>query len=249
MSYDEERRALQEALERQRRFVADVAHELRTPLTSIQGNLDFLVARAELSLNRALADALRDMVRETDRLVHLVEDLLSLAQMDEGEALRVTRVDLETVAYGLYAVARAGAPSIIFDFSSTQAGTGDAIVPADDQKVRIALRNVLDNAVKYTPAGGTVQVAVSKDARGVSVRVADTGIGIAPQALSRIFDRFYREDRARAYSPGGTGLGLAIARSIALAHRGNLTVESKEGLGTTFTFWLPRCPAKLENSS
>ena len=213
-----------------REFVSNVSHELRTPLSSVK-------ALAEALENGALddADTAQDFVRrihgEADRMSALVDDLLELSRLESGQApLEIETVDLAALARGEIESfqLRAEAAGAALEARLPDA---PALVRGERDKLRQVLVNLLDNALKFTPSGGAVTVAVHTGAGGVEVSVRDTGAGIAAEHLPHVFERFYKADRARR--DGGTGLGLAIVRHIVEAHGGTARVESREGEGTT----------------
>jgi two-component system OmpR family sensor kinase len=223
----------------QRRLIADVSHELRTPLTTIQGNVDLLRrgAAEDVAVRR---EVLADIESEMSRMSRLVADLLLLARMDAGGSLEKEKVELDTLLLEVYRQAR-----LVSDGVEVHLGHEDqAVVLGDADRLRQLLLNLIDNALKYTPAGGRVTLSLFHDGSWVQIVVNDTGIGIAPEDMEPgttgtplIFERFYRADPAR--SRGGTGLGLSIAYRIAQAHGGWIDVESQVGEGTTFTVHLP----------
>ena len=218
-----------------RRFMADAAHELRTPLTVVR-------TRAEVALQRdrsgpEYVEALRGVSSEAARLGGIVEELLTLARADAGERpLRRETVYLDDLALDAADAARVVAErqgvSVEMETFEEAAVTGDASL------LRQLLETVLDNAVKFTPAGGRVRVGVSAPDGRPTVTVEDTGVGIPPDQLPHVFDRFYRGDAARGRSDGA-GLGLAIARWIADAHGAEIAVDSQVGRGTRVTIRFP----------
>jgi len=222
----------------QQRLGADVSHELRTPLTTIRGNVD-LLRRGAAEDPRERTTALDAIEGETDRMNRLVADLLLLAQAEAGVTLEKQPVELDTLILQVYRQAQlmsasrfpAGEPVVIHLGHEDQ-----AVVKGDPDRLKQLLLNLIDNALKYTPAGGHITLSLFRDQAWVRVLVKDTGVGIPSDALPHIFDRFYRAQRE---GRKGVGLGLSIARWIALAHEGQLTVESEIGQGTTFTLWLP----------
>ncbi|MBC7223793.1 MAG: HAMP domain-containing protein [Anaerolineae bacterium] len=224
---------LEDLFATQKRLVADVSHELRTPLTTIRGNID-LLRRGAAEDPEAREEALMAMEAETVRMSRMVSDLLLLARADAGLPLERKPVELDTLFLEVYRQAL-----LISDGVEVHIGHEDqAVVLGDADRLRQALVNLVDNAIKYTPRGGEVWLSLYRDQEWVRLEVRDTGIGIAPEDLPHIFERFYRADRARS-SSGGTGLGLSIADWIARAHGGQITVRSKVGEGSTFTLWLP----------
>jgi two-component system, OmpR family, sensor kinase len=225
----------------QRRFIADVSHELRTPLTAIQGNVD-LLSRGAADDPEARQETVDTIQSEVARMSRLVSDLLLLAQADAGVKLKVEPVEVDTLLLDVYRQARLMANGV-----EVRLGHEDqAVVMGDPDRLRQLLLNLVDNAIKYTPAGGRVTLSLDRNDEWVCVSVADTGIGIpaealepGPEGLPQIFQRFYRVDKARSRAQGGTGLGLSIAHWIAKAHGGRIAVESVIGQGSRFTVWLP----------
>jgi two-component system OmpR family sensor kinase len=215
----------------QRRFVADVSHEMRTPLTTIRGNVSLMRRIGYDDESIAAIDG------EAQRMTRLVEDLLLLAKADAGRlSLEKNLVELDTLVLEVYNQARI----LSEDAVEVHLGQLDqARVMGDSDRLKQLLLNLVSNGLKYTPEGGSVTISLSRSDEWVRVDVADTGIGIPPEDLPHIFDRFYRVDKARSRAMGGTGLGLSIARWIAEAHGGQLSVVSEVGKGSTFTVTLP----------
>jgi len=229
---------LETLFQAQQRLVADVSHDLRTPLTTIQGNVDLL--RRGAADDPALRnEALRAIADETARMRRMVSDLLLLAQADAGLKLQRQPVELDTLLLEVYRQAQVMAG----DRLTVHLGAEDqALVLGDSDRLRQLLLNLVDNALKYTPAGGEVTLTLRRRDGWVQVIVEDTGIGISPEDLPHIFERHYRADRSRGRS-GGHGLGLAIAQWIAQAHDGRIEVTSELGKGSRFTVWLPEAGA------
>ena len=221
---------LDKAFRLQKDFIADASHELRSPLTVIRGNLD-LLKRNLGEPDRA--ESLRAIEAEARRMAEIVNDLLFLAEIESGELLRQEPVSLKDIVLGeverLQPVARHHRIVI--------GRREDLSINGDSQRLRRMLGNLIDNAIKYTPEGGTITLSLYREGGRAKLEVADTGIGIAPAHLPHIFDRFYRVDKARSRASGGTGLGLAIVRSIAEQHGGKVTVTSTPGKGSIFTVW------------
>jgi two-component system OmpR family sensor kinase len=239
-------RQREEVLAQQRRFVADASHELRTPLTSIQGYARMLRQWA-LDDPATARESVAAIEREAVRMSGLVESLLRLARADEGAPLDLAEHDLGAVTLAAVEAARVTADGRVeIAYCPSPA---PVIATFDRDRIRQVATILLDNAVKYTPAGGTVTVTVCRNPDNAELAVADTGLGIAEEHLPHIFERFYRVDQAR--SAGGTGLGLAIARQIAEQHGGAIDVVSAADCGSTFTLRLPAgnscagCPAQL----
>jgi two-component system sensor histidine kinase VicK len=231
----------QARLEQQRReFVANVSHELRTPLTTIKSYVEALLDGA-MDDKEIAGRFLQVTMSETERMIRLVNDLLQLSRMDsQGVHLRCKNIDLGELLH--YAADR-------FSMLSEQQGVRFTLetmedlpyVHADQDAINQVLDNLLSNAIKYTPSGGSVTLRVEVNQRKgrVYVTVSDTGIGIPSRDLKRIFERFYRVDKARSREKGGTGLGLAIARELVQAHGADIEITSEWNVGTTVTFWLP----------
>jgi two-component system sensor histidine kinase VicK len=229
----------QEKLELSRReFVANVSHELRTPLTTIKSYLEALDEGA--IEDPQLASRFIGVTRnETERMIRLVTDLLQLSRLDSRQS--VLAKEPTSISEVLEDVADR------FSFQSKQKGIKIVVAPDSDlPKSRIdrdqidqVLDNLMSNAIKYTPDGGKIFIGASLNGKELEVRIRDTGIGIPKKDLDRIFERFYRVDKARSRSMGGTGLGLSIAREIIKAHGGAIWLESEVNSGTTVIFTLP----------
>jgi two-component system sensor histidine kinase SenX3 len=221
-----------------RDFVANVSHELRTPV----GGLVSLADALEEETDRAVIDRLVHRIRaEAQRLATLIDDLLSLSRIEAegsvGQRRRLAVAELIAAA----AERMAGAADAA-DIELVVEPSPDAVVVGDADQLISALTNLMDNAVKYSNAGGKVRVAGSQHRHSVDIAVSDEGIGIPAEDLDRIFERFYRVDPARSRRTGGTGLGLAIVRHVAANHGGEVLVASQEGSGSTFTLRLPGDP-------
>jgi two-component system OmpR family sensor kinase len=228
----------EEALERQRRFAADASHELRTPLTAISGHARMLVEWALEGDPQRAKQSVGVIHREAGRLRSLAESLLTLTRGDEGAPMEVGRYDLGAVAKEATETARSAAQGkVSVDFVPID---HEVTATFDRERIMQAASILLDNAVKYTPDGGSVTVRVEEENGGVALAVSDTGIGISEDQLPLIFERFHRAVPSR--SEGGGGLGLSIARQIAEAHGGQIRAESTPGTGSTFTLLLPKRP-------
>jgi signal transduction histidine kinase len=218
----------------QQRFVSDASHELRAPLTAIQGNLELIRRHPEMP-EADRDEALAEAERETSRLTRLVADLLALARADAGVTLRHETVDLDAVVLEAFQTARQlahGQELTLDEFEPIQ-------VVGDADRLKQLLLILLDNALKYTPAGRRVTLGLRGCAHAAEIVVEDTGVGIAAKDLPRVFERFYRADPARNRDAGGTGLGLAIAQWIVEQHRGTIHIDSVLEQGTTVTVSLP----------
>jgi two-component system, OmpR family, sensor kinase len=227
---------LEETLSRQRRFAADASHELRTPLTSISGHARMLDEWALEGDKETAHRSVGTIRREAGRMRGLIESLLTLTRGDEGAPMEVGRYDLGAV--GKEATETAGAAAdgrVAVEFVPME---HEVRATFDRERVMQVASILLDNAVKYTPDGGSVTVRVVEEDGGVALAVSDTGVGIPEDQLPRIFERFHRADPSR--SDGGAGLGLSIARQIAESHGGQIRAESTPGTGSTFTLLLPK---------
>jgi two-component system sensor histidine kinase SenX3 len=218
-----------------RDFVANVSHELRTPIGALAVLAETIAAGSDSEITGGLADR---MVSEAERLARIVEDLLDLSIVEAQE--RAGREPIPVAALVGDAVDQvrwaAEAASIAIDATNVPSNLR---VECDRRQVVSAIFNLLDNAVKYSEPGQPVEVSAELLGDRAAIAVRDHGIGIPSRDLERVFERFYRVDRARSRQTGGTGLGLAIVRHVAQNHGGEVTVESHEGEGTTFTLYLP----------
>ena len=220
----------------QQQLVADVSHELRTPLATIQGNLD-LLRRGAAKDPSMLQESMDAMNSEVARMSRLVRDLLLLAESDAGAPLQLRPVELDTLLLEIY---REGMLIANNRLKMRLGHEDQAVIQGDPDRLKQLLLNLVNNAIAYTPDGGTVTLCLHRRPDNwVRVAVADTGVGIAPEDLPHIFDRFWRQDKARSRKLGGSGLGLSIAKSIVEAHGGRISVESELGKGTTFEVLLP----------
>ncbi len=227
-----------------RDFVANVSHELRTPLTAIRGYIEALLDGGDESADRRRF--LEIVERHTGRMQGLVSDLLHLARLDAGQervAAQPVRLDalLSTVASEL-------APAFARHHTrlETRIAPGAATIQADPAKLHDVLKNLLENAANYSPGRGTVVVSAETREAGAVLEIADEGPGIPPPDLERIFERFYRVDKARTVDPGGTGLGLAIVKHLVSLHGGTVVAANRTPRGAVFTVTLPQPPPPVE---
>src|SRR6266516_1630139 len=240
----------------QQRFVADASHELRAPITSIRCNLDLLAKAPDLPAEEAQA-ALADARAEADRMGRLVSDLLTLARSDSisqsgrikvygyrKEGDKKQSLDLDSLLLEVFrqyqpvgengnGEIRKQGPRLLLQHIAPVKVYGDA------DQLKQVLVALMDNALKYTPYEGTVSLSLTTSENSAVVKVSDTGIGISPDDLPHIFERFYRADQTRSHDRGGSGLGLAIVESIVQEHQGSIEVESTPGKGSTFILKLP----------
>ncbi|HEX5267879.1 MAG TPA: ATP-binding protein [Acidimicrobiales bacterium] len=219
-----------------RDFVANVSHELRTPVGALGALAEALCQENDPAVMRRLGARIS---AEADRAAGLINDLLDLSRVEGAAGIRPEPLVAARIVAEAVARIRAGADERAIRI--VERGTDQVTeLTADAAQLVSGLANLLDNAVKYSDPGSTVEVEVDADPRSVSFRVIDRGIGIPTRDHERIFERFYRVDRARSRETGGTGLGLAIVRHVAINHDGRVTVESREGEGSTFTLIVPR---------
>ena len=227
---------LEKAFQRQKQFTSDASHELRAPLAVIE-------AESSLALQKErppgdYRQSLETISQESKQMSSLIEQLLTLARADAGkEQWNFTDVNLGRVITNLSADVE-----VLCQEKGLSCQLGqiqDLVVKGDAARLRELFMNLLDNAIRYTPAPGTVSVSLHREGEMAIVAIKDTGVGIAAEDMPFIFERFYRVDKARSRAQGGTGLGLAICRYIAEAHGGKIEVESQVGVGSTFSVWLP----------
>lgn len=223
---------LRRVFESQHDFVADASHELRNPLTVIRGNLDLL--KRDLS-EEARGECLLAIAQEVEKMTRIINDLLLLAELEPARIEWDEAVSLDDLLIEEYDRARRLNQQHHLILERHESVT----IPGDAYKLRRLLSNLIDNAIKYTPDGGTITLSLRHEGGQARLDVADTGIGIPPEQIPHIFNRFYRIDKARARATGGSGLGLAIVKAIAQQHGGHVSVESEPGRGSTFTVWLP----------
>jgi signal transduction histidine kinase len=226
-------------------FVALVSHELRTPLTSIRGYLELVMDDAEQLPAEAL-DYLEIVGRNTDRLLHLVGDLLLVAQAEAGKlSFEWIAVELVPLVAQCVQAAQPAAEAAGVELRFTSEASEPIV--GDPARIGQLLDNLISNAIKFTPVGGYVDVAVDASARSAVIEVRDTGYGIAPEDQEQLFERFFRTQSATDKVIAGTGLGLSIAKAIVDAHQGSISVDSAVHHGTTFRVELPskRLPVDL----
>ncbi|MEI5905494.1 ATP-binding protein [Bacillus spongiae] len=219
-------------------FVDNVSHELKTPITSIKGFSETLLDGA-MNDKEVLQSFLHIILKESDRLQSLIQDLLDLSKMEKQDfQLSCEKVNLNElirdVVMMLQSKADKKAIQLLLD------GDEEAVIEGDLYRLKQVFINLISNGISYTPENGTVEVMIKPMDEIVNVTVKDTGVGISSSEIPRIFERFYRVDRARSRNSGGTGLGLAIVKHLVEAHHGKIEVMSEEGKGTTFTITLHR---------
>jgi heavy metal sensor kinase len=229
-------RRLEDAVRSSKQFVADASHELRTPLTVMRGELESLAQDA--ALGGETRETLGSVLEEVDRLGEIVDGLFALSRLDAGEApAERVRFDL-----GELATITAGQMSLLAEdkrVSVSCESAGGVTVEGDRARLKQVVVNLLDNAIKYTPSGGQVRLAVRREAGFAVLEVSDNGIGIPAEALPHVFQRFFRVDGSRSREQGGAGLGLSIVKSICSAHGAEVEVSSTPGQGSTFRIRQP----------
>ena len=220
-------------------FVSNVSHELKTPLSSIKVLSDSILIQDPDTVPKEMyVEFLRDINSEVDRMTDIINDLLTLVRMNRQEvALNPIEVDitdmLGDIIKRLEPIAENKNISLIYN------RVKDVKAEVEETKLSLAISNLIENGIKYNVDGGKVEITVDSDHQNAFISVADTGLGIAEEEISKIFDRFYRVDKKRDRETGGTGLGLSIARSAVLMHNGSIKVSSKENEGTTFVIIIP----------
>jgi signal transduction histidine kinase len=219
-------------------FVANVSHELKTPLTSIRGFVETLEDGAINDSNNARR-FLAIIKKHAQRLGNIIDDLLRLSELESGGGIEMAEMDLkgliDEIVMGL-----GHALAVKQQTLSAEASSGDFIIRGDKDKLEQVFVNLVDNAIKYTKEGGRIKVLLTKAGDSVIVTVEDNGIGIPTEDIERVFERFYRVDKAHSRELGGTGLGLSIAKHIVLVHNGKIRIESEVNKGTKVFVTLPK---------
>lgn len=228
---------LKEVDQSRQEFVSNVSHELKTPITSIRVLADSLMGMGDVPVE-LYREFMEDISDEIDRESKIIDDLLALVKMDKSEAeLNITQSNInalvEQILKRLRPIANRQKVELIFE------SIRDVTADVDEMKLSLAITNLVENAIKYNTEAGWVRVTLDADHKFFYVKVADSGIGIPEEVQGRIFDRFYRVDKARSRETGGSGLGLAITRSVVLMHKGAIKLNSKEGEGSVFTLRIP----------
>lgn len=218
-------------------FVSNVSHELKTPLSSIKVLSESILLQEEVPIEM-YREFLQDINSEVDRMTNIINDLLALVKLDhQGAILNIKETDvnkmLQDILKRLYPLAEHKSIELLYEDNK------EITIEADDMKLSLAISNLVENGIKYTPNGGTVKVIIDGDHQNCFITVQDTGMGISDEEQSKIFDRFYRVDKTRDRETGGTGLGLAITHSTIMLHNGSVKVVSSENNGATFVVRLP----------
>ena len=223
-------------------FVANLSHELKTPIGAVAALADSLSGETETEVVWRLAERI---VTESHRMSRIVDDLLDLSRVEFGGTEEWTDIDLATVLVEVVSTNQHAAKRQGLGLSLT--GSAELLVRGDRSQLVSVFSNLVDNAIKYSEIGGVVNVSSTINGDEIMVSVTDYGIGIAERDQKRIFERFYRVDKARSRATGGTGLGLSIVRHIVLEHGGAIDIRSEEGVGSTFTVRLPRVAVKTKD--
>jgi heavy metal sensor kinase len=233
------------AFQYSRRFVADASHELRTPLTVLRGEIESFVQEPDLPTE--WRERLGSALEEVERLANIVEGLFAISRLDAGEA------QAEWIRFDLAQLAASTADQMYLlaedkNIKVTCSASNNVWVEGDRARLKQVIVNLLDNAIKYTAPGGAITLMVAHRDRQAVLEVVDNGPGIPPEALPRIFDRFFRVDKARSRELGGAGLGLSIVKSICAAHHGNVEASSTPGQGSRFRVELPLASNPTNNN-
>ena len=228
-----------------REFVANVSHELRTPLTNIKSYAETVIAAGDELPPELHNNFMGVIVSEADRMTRIVQDLLTLSKIDYGKMeMNISRFPFLKAVQNVYDAAKLNAEQ---NHHHTMTLTCDGPIPdvnGDRERIEQVITNIVSNAVKYTPDGGRIDLQVGTSGPNVFVRVTDNGIGIPEKDLPRLFDRFYRVDKARSRESGGTGLGLSIAQEILNQHKGRIEISSEYGKGTSVLITMPAAEAQ-----
>jgi heavy metal sensor kinase len=225
---------LENSFESQKKFIEDVTHEIKTPLSIMRGEIEYYLEKNPTG--EEYKTLLRSNIEEVNRITKIVEDLLLLARFDT----HVMQLEMKDIDISILAKEIAEIFAILAQQKSIELvidAPEKIIISGDRNKLNRLFMNILDNAIKYTPVGGTIRISVKGEDGNVNISVSDSGIGISEENIQNIFNRFYRVDKG--YESSGYGLGLCIARSIVEAHQGHIDVQSVLGKGTEFKVTLP----------
>ena len=218
-------------------FVSNVSHELKTPMTSAKVLADSLLMQDHVE-DEVYREFLQDIDNEIDRENKIISELLTLVRMDNKETqLNVQPININDMLEMILKRVRPQARER--DIELILVSERKIVAEVDETRMTMALTNLIENAVKYNKEHGKVRVRTDADHQSFTIEIMDTGVGIPPESINRVFERFYRVDKSRSREMGGTGLGLSISKSVVLQHHGSISVESKEGEGTTFYVILP----------
>ena len=236
---------LDEGFSAQRQFTGNAAHELRTPLTNIKSYAETIVDTGDELPPELRSNFMNVIISEADRMTRIVQDLLTLSKIDYGKMeMNISRFPFLKAVQNVYDAAKLNAEQ---NHHHTMTLTCEGEIPdvnGDRERIEQVITNIVSNAVKYTPDGGKIDMLVGTSGKNVFVRVTDNGIGIPEKDLPRLFDRFYRVDKARSRESGGTGLGLSIAQEILNQHKGRIEISSEYGKGTSVLITMPAAEAQ-----
>ena len=228
---------VEELEEKRRSFVSDASHELKTPLSIIKLLSDSLIQTPNPN-PEFIREFLSDMGAEVERLTRIVQRLLDLTKMDQTNNLQIEMASISQICTDVYEKLTPLAQNKDISFVLSKP-SDDVLIPIDCDSITEAIYNIADNSIKYTENGGSVKMEIMRDLGNIMIRISDTGIGIPKEDMQKVFDRFYRVDKARARDTGGTGLGLSIAMDAVKLHGGYIEVSSEEEKGSMFTIVLP----------
>ncbi len=228
---------LQQGFQRERQLTADVSHELRTPLGMLKAQLS--LARSRPRDANTLLGMMADMEGDVDRMTRLTEQMLRLTRVEHNENVILSSLDLGMLLQDVVSSWLPKAQELGIHLTFERLSYSNLHLYGDSDGLRQVFANLIDNALKYTRREGSITISAYRKGAEIEVRIADTGIGIAPEHLPHLFERFYRADGARTSTTGGFGLGLAISQAIVQGHNGQMDVSSELGCGTTFAIRLP----------
>jgi len=231
---------IEESFQRLKQFTADASHELRSPLMAIESNVAVSLKYPE-GMRETDQESFEAIASATTQMIHLTEDLLLLARAERISTTKKENVNLTIILEGLFRryQAQAQATDIHLQLVSHE----PLFLFSDPLQLQRLFSNLIENALYYTSAGGFIEITGNQKVSSIEIQVKDSGIGIAPEDLDKIFEQFWRADRSRSYHTGGSGLGLAIAQTITLQHKGKIIVSSQVGVGSCFLVILPICQA------
>jgi signal transduction histidine kinase len=237
-AFDDMTEKLEQVDKTREEFVSNVSHELKTPLSSMKVLAESLLELEKEPGSLTYREFLQDITSEVDRMTFIINDLLTLVRIDQREQKIIMQpADLNQMVRDIIKRLKPLADQNMIDLQLDE--IKPVSVEADEMRVSLALTNIIENGIKYTPEGGMVKVILDSEGQNAVVTVQDTGIGIKDEEQGKIFDRFYRVDKTRDRMTGGTGLGLSISHSAVLAHNGSIRLTSKPGEGSVFVVRLP----------
>jgi signal transduction histidine kinase len=237
-AFDDMTEKLEQVDKTREEFVSNVSHELKTPLSSMKVLAESLLLLDKEPDGTMYREFLQDIKSEIDRMTYIINDLLTLVRIDQREqGINIQYTDLNKMVKDIIKRLKPLADQNLIELQLDEAKA--VSVEADEMRVSLALSNIIENGIKYTPEGGMVKVTVDSENQNAVITVQDTGIGIMDEEQGKIFDRFYRVDKTRDRETGGTGLGLSISHTAVLSHNGSIRLTSKPGEGSVFVVRLP----------